>query len=175
MTTVYPNTLCCALLLATALLAACVGTTAIQEDHPAIATASATDQTMVYFMRPDPGFRGVMDRPLTISVNGQELLSLAKGQYALLPLKSGGVEMKLDSYTVAGRNNALTAVSNTAAVTLPAGSTLYLIFVLVPREPLDLWAGSGSVFAPRSVSREIALEIARGLSPVGMATEEPIK
>ena len=173
MTTVYPNIVRCALTLVIASLAACVGTTTIRENHPVIASATATEQTRVYFMRPDPGFRGVMDRPLTINVDGRELVSLAKGQYALLPLKSGGVEMTLDSYTVAGFNNTLTAVSNIAPVTLPAGSTLYLIFVLVLRDPLDVMAGS--VFAPRPVSREIALEISRGLSPVGMAVRQPIK
>lgn len=163
----------CALVLATALLSACVGTTEIQENHPVIATASATQQTRVYFLRPDPGFRGVMDWPLKISVNGEELLSLAKGEYVLLPLKSGDVEMKLDSYTVTGPNNAMTPVSNAGPVTLPAGSMLYLIFDIVLRDPLDVSAGS--FFAPRSVSREQALETARGLSPVGMAAREPIE
>jgi len=43
----------------------------------------------------------------------------------------------------------------------------------VPRG--DVWAGAGSAFAPRSVSREKALETARELTPVGMAAREPIK
>jgi hypothetical protein len=84
-------------------------------------------------------------------------------------LKSGiVVEMKVDQYT------AEALVSRAGPLPLRAGSTLYLIFQLVPRsgDALDLEAGQE--FAPRSVSREKALEIARGLTPVGMAAREPI-
>ena len=156
--------------LTVASVAGCAGTTSLQESHPLIVPGSAAEKTKVYFIRPDPGFRGVMDRPVTISLGGAELLGLAKGQYTLLHLRSGNVEMKVDSYTVAGTSNTLTPVSTTAQLTLPPGSTLYLVFELVPRGPL-----AGSVFVPRSVSRDRALETARGLSPIGMAASEPIQ
>lgn len=151
-------------------VAGCAGTTSLQENHPLIASGGAAERTKVYFIRPDPGFRGVMNRPVTISLGGAELLGLAKGQYTLLHLRSGNAVMKVDSYTVAGSSNTLTPVSTTVQLTLPPGSTLYLVFELVPRGGLD-----GSVFVPLSVSRDRELEISRGLSPIGLAASEPIQ
>jgi hypothetical protein len=156
--------------LSVASVTGCAGTTSLQEKHPLIASGTAAENTKVYFIRPDPGFRGVMDRPVTISLGGAELLGLAKGQYALLQLRSGNAEMKVDSYTVAGPANTLTPVSTTAQLALPPGSTLYLVFELVSRGPL-----AGSAFVPRSVSKDRALETARGLIPIGMAAGEPIQ
>jgi hypothetical protein len=151
-------------------LSGCVGTTTVKDDHPLIASASALESTKVYFIRPDPGFRGVMDMPVTISLGGSEMLGLAKGQYALLSLKPGRAEMKVDSYTVVGTSNTMTPVSTTSQLNFSPGVTQYLVFELVPQGPL-----AGSVFVPRQVSRERALDVVRGLSPAGLAVREPLQ
>ena len=134
------------------------------------APAGVADGAKVYFIRPDPGFRGVMDRPLAISLEGTEILALAKGQYTLLLLKPGTSQMKLDFHTVVGPSNTMTPVSTTTPLTLSPGATQYLVFDLVARG-----LGAGSAFVPRQVTRDRALEVVRELSPVGMAVREPLQ
>lgn len=150
-------------------LSACGGSTAIQPSHPLIAAKGNAESAKVYFIRPDPGFRGVMDMPLTISLAGAELLKLAKGQYTLVPLVAGSAELKIESYTVAGPTNTLTPVSTTTQLTFSAGTTHYVVFELVPRGGL-----SGSVFLPQQVSKDRALESVQRLTAVGAAIGEPI-
>ena len=117
----------CAVLVL-ALVLGCVGSTSLEETHPLLAEEDAADTAKVYFIRPDPGFRGAMDMPATISLEGDELLRLAKGEYTLLVLKAGDLEMVVDSYTVKGSNNTMTPVSSTtpsgaAASSSPRGRT----------------------------------------------------
>jgi len=153
----------------------CVGKTSVEATHPLIAADAAGENAKVYFLRPDPGFRGVMDMPVTISLGGTKLLKLAKGQYTLLPLASGTFEITVNSYTVAGQSNAMTPVSTTTELTFPPRTTHYLLFELVPRQLEPFGGGNpGSEVRPREVSRESALEVAQALTPVGMAIDEPI-
>jgi len=161
----------------------CVGSTVIQSSHPLITKEGATDTAKVYFIRPDPGFRGVMDMPVSISLAGAELLTLAKGQYTLMQLAAGTTELKVDSYTVAGPTNAMTKVSSNTQLSFSAGETHYLVFELVPRDFLresrrgnlvGLVPPLGSEFLPRQVSRDRALDAVQGLTPVGAAVAKPI-
>ncbi|HEY7639423.1 MAG TPA: hypothetical protein VH814_06835 [Steroidobacteraceae bacterium] len=150
-------------------LCGCAGTTAVQQTHPLIA-AEGAEKTQVYFIRPDPGFLGMNDRPAHISLGGSALLDLAKGQYTVLSLRPGSAEMKIESYTVAGPQNTITGVSTTRQLTLAAGTTQYLLFELVPQGGL-----SGYVVAARDVSREQALALSRGLNPIGAAIQAPLQ
>ena len=54
--------------LVVAWLSGCAGTTSVQQSHTLMASAGTSEAAKVYFLRPDPGFRGVMDKPLTISL-----------------------------------------------------------------------------------------------------------
>jgi hypothetical protein len=159
----------CAALAALAALAGCAGVTSIQKTHPLIATGATLEKTRVYFMRPDPGFQGVMDFPLAVVLGGTELMKLAKGSYTLLTLESGSAALKLEYYAVAGPSNRMTSVSTTAQLHLAPGRTEYLVFELVSRG-----APSGPSFVPRQVSRERALDLAQGLLPVGGAIADPL-
>ena len=150
-------------------IAGCGGSTLVQPTHPLIATEGTTEKAKVYFIRPDPGFRGVMDISLTISLAGTELLTLAKGQYTLIQLVAGSAELKVDSYTVAGPANAMTKVTTTTQFTFLPGGTHYLVFQMVSRGVL-----MGSVFLPQQVPKDLALDTVRGLTPVGAAIVEPI-
>jgi hypothetical protein len=151
-------------------LSGCAGTTSVQQSHPLFATAGSQDGAKVYFIRPAPGFRGVMDKPLAISLDGAEVLALAKGQYTLLLLKPGTAQMTLDFHTVVGPSNTMTPTSATFPLALSPGGAQYLVFDLVPRGP-----GSGSTFIPRQVPRDRAVEVAKALSPVGAAVREPLQ
>lgn len=167
MTAARTRGLCAALALAA--LAACAGTTSVQRMHPLIATGATQDRTRVYFIRPDPGFKGVMDFPLTVVLGGAELMKLAKDTYTLLTLESGSAALKLEYYAVAGPSNRMTSVSTSAELSLVPGKTEYLVFELATRGAL-----SGSAFVPRRVSRERALDLAQGLLPVGAAIADPL-
>jgi hypothetical protein len=156
-----------ALLLAA--LAGCAGTTSVQKTHPLIATAATLEKTRVYFIRPDPGFQGVMDFPLTINLGGAELMKLAKDTYTLVTLESGSAVMRLEYYAMAGPSNRMTSVSTTAQVSFAPGQTEYLVL-----EPVSRDAPSGPAFVPRKVSRERALDLAQGLLPVGGAIADPL-
>lgn len=145
----------------------CAGTTTVQQNHPLFASEEVVEKTKVYLIRPDPGFNGVMDRPVTISLGGLEMLNLAKGQYTLLSLKSGSAEMKVGAYTVSG--GSLMAVSSTTQLTFFPGATQYLVL-----EMRSFGFQAGSEFIPRQVQRDHALRLAGDLSPVGMAVREPI-
>lgn len=170
MTTLYRDFLQCACTaLVVASITGCAGSTSVQSTHPLIATGAVVERAKVYFIRPDLGFRGVMDMSLTISFEGAELLTLAKGQYTLIPLASGSADMKVESYTVVGPSNTMTPVSTTTQLTFSPGGTYYLVFELIPRGGLE-----GSVFVPNEVSRDRALDTVRGLRPVGMAIDDPI-
>ena len=162
--------------LLVAALAGCASSTSVQPTHPLIATGGTVESAKVYFLRPDIGFRGVMDLPVTISLGGKELLTLAKGQYTLVPLAPGSAEMKTESYTVAGNPGAMALVSTTRTLTFSAGETHYILFELVPRLGFRLEPGptGGSEFVPSQISRDGALRAVRGLTPVGMAVDQPI-
>jgi hypothetical protein len=151
----------------------CVGSTAIQSSHPLIAREGAAETAKVYFIRPDPGFRGVMDKPVSISLAGLELLTLAKGQYTLIHLAAGATEVTTDSYTVDSRGY-LTKASSKAHLAFSAGETHYLVFELVNRPHSIIGPHEGFMFMPLRVSRDRALDAAQGLAPVGAAVAEPI-
>jgi len=153
----------------------CVGSTVIQSSHPLIAREGATETAKVYFIRPDPGLYGVMDMPVSISLAGAELLTLAKGQYTLVQLAAGTTELKANSYTVDGAGS-MTKVSSNTQLSFSSGETHYLVFEMVPR-PIPLFGRPGGfVFLPRRVSRGSALDAVQGqgLTPVGAAVAEPI-
>jgi hypothetical protein len=52
-----------------------------------------------------------MDMPVNIILGGVKLLTLAKGQYTLLPLAPGTFEMEVNSFTV-NESCAMTPVSS---------------------------------------------------------------
>ena len=162
----------------------CVGSTVIQPNHPLIAREGATETAKVYFIRPYPGQGGVTDMPISISLAGAELLTLAKGQYTLIQLAAGTTELKADSYTIVGsRDNVgkvgpnVVKVSSNTQLSFSAGETHYLVFEPVLR-PIIVFPPTpfppGFEFLPRLVSRDRALYDVQRLTPVGAAVAEPI-
>lgn len=161
--------------LIAASVSGCVGSTSLRPTHPLIAADGTADSAKVYFIRPDQMFGGVMDMPLTISLGGTELLTLAKGQYTLIPLVPGRTEMKVESYTV-GNPGTMTLVSTLTPWTFSPGETRYVLFEMVPRDrgfqPQGL--SGGSEFFPRTISKDLAVSAVRRLTPAGMAIDQPI-
>jgi hypothetical protein len=147
-------------------VAGCVGSTAVQSTHPLVAKEGASEIATVYFIRPDPGFYGVMNMPVSISIGGAELLKLAKGQYTLVRLAPGVVTLRAESFTVVP-GGTMTKVSTDTQLSFSEGVAQY--FVLEMHIFYE-----GSRFFPRAVSRNQALELIQRLTPVGAAIGEPI-
>jgi hypothetical protein len=115
---------------------------------------------------------GVADMPLSIRADGDELLTLTKGQYTLLYLRTVTVDLTVASYTVVGvaEKNTMTKVQTTKRFGFAPGETYYLLFAPMPRGFMD-----GYEFPPQAISETSAVNAARGLVPIGLAIAEPIE
>jgi len=172
MKTIYRS--CALLLLSFSLLfiAAC-GTTAIVESHPALAPSNETNAAKVYFLRPDIGYRGVAGNAFSIAMDGQELLTLAKGEYALVHIRPFSGTLTVESSTVVNQSgrNVMTNVKELQPFSFEAGKTYYVTF----RQNQQGWlSGGGSSYIPILISSEEAKRTANGLKPVGKALQESI-
>ena len=141
------------------------GTTAINESHPLVASDSLANVSSVYFIRPDSGFEGVRGNAFTVSLGGQDLLTLAKGEYTLVYLEQYAGEVTVSSSTVEIRNGKNTQVTvKESRPFLFDGSAVYSIgFEDSPRG-----------FVPQSITDAAARKMASQLKPVGMAVDFPL-
>ena len=146
------------------LVAGC-GSTATMESHPLLANASNDDSATVYFLRSDPGFQGVMGNAFKISLAGQQLLTLAKGEYTVVSLKPWSGNVTVESSTVVNQSgmNTQVAVKESQPFAFAASQTYYIGFKESPR---------GCV--PLSISEDDARKLASKLKPVGMAATSPL-
>ena len=150
-------------------IAGCAGTTSVQRNHPALAFSGASERTTVYFIRPDIGFRGVQNLPVTISIDGLELMKLAKGQYTMLHLSPAKLDLTAEGYTVEGPNNAMSRASFSMPLALSAGERHYILF--------GSHRPGGREVAPFvmiEINRNEALIAAKGLAPVSVAAGQQL-
>ncbi len=159
-----------ALLLLVFLVAGC-GTTTIKESHPLLANSSVGNIAKVYFIRPDPGFRGVMGNAFTISLGGQELLTIAKGEYTLVYLKYYSGDVTVESSTVVNRGGMNTQV--TVKESLPSkfdeSRTYYITF-----KEYRGGMNQGTSYIPYRISEDVARNLASKLKPIGKAVAAPL-
>ena len=153
-------------------ISAC-GTTAIVESHPAFSPQGEGNVAKVYFLRPDIGYRGIAGNAFSISLDGKELLTLAKGEYALVYLKPASLTVTVESSTVVNQRgmNQMTGIKESQPFSFEAGKTYHVAFRQNQREWLS---GGGVSYIPVPVSDATAAEAAIGLKPVGKAMQEPI-
>jgi len=146
-------------------------TTIVNTEHPLLTAEVSDAVASVYFIRPDAGFSGVMGKPVSIRVAGEELLKLAKGQYTLVRLKPGEGEGVVKSWTVAmrGGTNSMMKVEESRPFAFVAGKQYYVVVAEANRPPSE-----GNSFPPVPIARERALEVAAGLIPVGAAVDAPL-
>lgn len=146
------------------LFAGC-GSTATTESHPLLASPSNSDSTRVYFLRSDPGFQGVMGNAFKISLAGQQLLTIAKGEYTVVYLKpwSGNVTVESSTVVNQGGMNTQVAVKESQPFTFDQSRTYYIGF----RE-------SARGYVPYTITEEDARKLASKLKPVGMAVTTPL-
>ena len=126
------------------LLSSC-GTTTVAS-HPSLAPTGDGNAARVYFLRPDIGYTGVMQRAFTLSLDGKDLLTLATGEYALAYLKPASAIVTVESWTVPYGSSAMTKVKESRPFLFEAGKTYYLAFgpqTRLPESPVTIqqWGG----------------------------------
>lgn len=141
-------------------LAASCGTTATSESHPLLANSTDDSTTMVYFIRPDDGFKGVKGNAFTIFLGGQQLLTIAKGEYTLVYLKPYSGDVTVESTTVINQSgmNTQVKVKESQPFTFNVSEIYYITFRESPRG-----------YVPYSVSEDAARTMANGLTPIASA------
>ncbi len=152
------------------LVAAC-GTTTIKESHPLVANSSVGNVAKVYFIRPDPGFRGVMGNAFTISLGGQELLTIAKGEYTLVYLKYYSGDVSVESSTVVNRGgmNTQVTVKESLPFKFDESKTYYIRFKENQKGMMQ-----GTSYIPYSILEDVARNLASKLNPIGKAVAAPL-
>ena len=169
----------CTLLLfgfAFPLLSAC-GTTEVVASHPSLASTGDGNAAKVYFLRPDIGYTGVMQRAFTLSLDGKDLLTLATGEYALAYLKPVSGIVTVESWTVPqGSGGAMTKVKESRRFLFEAGKTYYLAFAprtRLPASPIQQQWG-GTSFAPVLITGAEGKGTAGRTRAAGSALHDPI-
>jgi len=152
-------------------LAAGCGTTAIKESHSLLANSSVDNIAKVYFIRPDPGFRGVMANAFTISLGGQELLTIAKGEYTLVYLKYYSGDVTVESSTVVNRGgkNTQVTVKESLPFKFDESKTYYITFREYQKGMMQ-----GASYIPYSITEDAARNLASKLKPIGKAVAAPL-
>lgn len=153
------------------LLVAGCGTTATQESHPLLAQSSDGNIAKVYFLRPDPGFVGVMGNAFKISLSGQELLTLAKGEYTLVYLRPYSGDVEVESSTVVNRGglNTQVTVQESQQFIFDESKTYFITFREIRRGVMQ-----GSSYRPYGITKDAARSLASELEPVGRAATSPL-
>ena len=141
------------------------GTTATQDSHPLLSNSASDAVARVYFLRSDPGFRGVMGNAFKISLANQELLTIAKGEYTLVYLKPYAGEVSVESSTVVNQGgiNTQMKVKESQPFAFDESETYYIAFKETPRG-----------YVPYTLSEDAARKLAIDLQPVGNAISEPL-
>ena len=146
--------------------ASCAGTTIVNEEHPLHVTEPDANTVRVYFLRPIRSETGVMVRPISVLIEGEKMVKLARGQYCLVRMRPfhGIILAKSDTVIRQSGQNVWTVVTEEMRVEFLPGKTYYVTF----------WTQGGR-YVPDYVSPWQAALLAEELEPVGAALEEPIR
>lgn len=163
----------CALLcssLSIFLLTAC-GTTAVMESHSRLARAGETNKAKVYFLRPDFGYLDSKQYSDLIWFDGEELLTLAIGEYTLVYLLPGNGNMTVETMkvsTLPGLVVLARKIAKSEQISFEAGKT-YHIAVCKQHSRDD-----GFVGYPFQIDSSYANQGSTILKAIGMAEHEPM-
>ncbi len=144
--------------------------------HSLAAEPANPGSARVYFLRPDPGFLpsgGLAgSRAVDVEINGESLLSLARGEYALVHIKPSRVAVTVKAWAN-DRNMSGGSSLGRPAQTRPFVFSARQTYFIVVRP----WArGSllGPGYAPEAVDLATAQEMAQALTPAGAAVQQPV-
>lgn len=155
-------------ILSAALLTGC-SVSRVNGNHSLIQKDMSQSYATVYFIRPNTEHpMGFSDNAIAVDVDGEKLISLAKGEYTLVHLKPRKVDVKLrDLAQLRGRWE-VEEMSWRRQLDLSSGETYYVLAKPVNGE------FRGVRFMPTQLSLHEARQAAKDLRAVGAAKENPI-
>ncbi len=150
------------------LLSACT-TTRIDRGHSLIQSDASASYASVYFIRPNTEHpQGFADNPLAVSVNGERLMRLGKGEYTLVHLKARDISVTMKNQTQVRGRWEVTEMEQTRNFNLEPGQTYYILAHSVDGE------FRGVTFVPESVALFDVKQIKAPLRAAGAAKSSPI-
>jgi len=147
------------------------GTTAIMQTHPLLADPLNVKAAKVYFIRSDSGFDGVRGNAYTISLDGQDLLTISKGEYTLVYLMEYSGDMTVVSSDVVNRGglNTWIKVKGSRRFLFEGSKTYYITFERSLHDPFQ-----GTAYIPTGITETVAKRMAGTLKPIGEAVAHPL-
>lgn len=144
-------------------LVGCTSTRVIGS-HPLVAAATGGASATVYFLRPEPERRmGFADNPLTIELNQDRLMKLARGEYTVVRLVPRASVLTLRNLTEAGPRWSVKELERQYRFEFQPGQTYYIVVSALDGE------FRGIHFVAESVDAIKAREVAARLRPAGDA------
>lgn len=144
------------------LLSACTASR-LEAGHPLVA-AGGEEAARVYFIRPrTERSLGVADNALRIEADRAPLLDLAKGEYALVPMKPGSVWITVHSDTSWGPSHDIKEMNTTKEFSFVAGRTYFLTMTPVDGE------FRGVTYHTENIDLDHARQLGATLQPSGVA------
>lgn len=149
-------------------VSACASTR-IEDEHPLVREAPETEVATVYFIRPrTERTMGFADNRLPVEADRFHLMTLAKGEYTMVPMVPGNVWISVTSRTHWGPRHEIKELSRARQFNFKAGETYFIVFKLVDGE------FRGAFFMPEAVDIFTAKELTRNMLPVGRARKQPV-
>ncbi len=158
----------CIMAILMAGITACASTR-VDDRHPLVREAPDSEVARVYFIRPrTERTMGFADNRLPVEADRFHLMTLAKGEYTMLPMVPGNVWISVTSQTHWGPRHDVKEMSRSRQFNLKAGETYFIVFNLVDGE------FRGAFFEPEEVDIYMAKELTRNMLPVGRARKQPV-
>ncbi|HEY4732556.1 MAG TPA: hypothetical protein VIH66_04845 [Gammaproteobacteria bacterium] len=156
------------LLIGLAGLAGCARTQ-VQTHHFLVQANTSAPHAKVYFLRPGTErAMGIADNAVKVELDRRPLITLVKGEYVLVDLKPGPVELTIKSLTNWGPHSMVKEMSGSHDFNFAEGGTYFIVISPVDGE------FRGVFFQPEEADLFKAKEISKHLRPVGKARKAPI-
>lgn len=156
------------MVMSAAVLTGC-SVTKVNQAHSLVQADAAGAFARVYFIRPNTEHPlGFADNALSVLVDGEELVSLGKGEYTLVYLKPRNVSVSLRNFTQTRGRWELEEMIRTAAFTFESGQTYFVL-----ARPVD-GEFRGAYFLPEVIDLFSAKQASAHLKAAARAVKEPI-
>lgn len=145
--------------------------TKVNSKHPLLQNTVSNESASVYFIRPHTEHpQGFADNPLKIYADDSLLMTLGKGEYTLVYLKTQPMSLTLTNLTQTRGWWEIEMLKQTRQFEFDGGKTYFIV-----AQPVD-GEFRGVHFTPKNVSQFDAKKIlADRVTPVGNARQFPIK
>lgn len=144
--------------------------TKVNYSHPLVEAAAGGNAAKVYFLRPEPERRmGFPDNPVSLDLNEERLLELARGEYTVVDVVPRRYSLTLSNYTEAQMNWNVKTLARTYDFEFLPGATYFVAIRAVDGE------FRGVYFLAEIVDIAEAREMAAKLHAVGVDAQRRIE